>query len=286
MYKALNYWVFGGFDGQKTPQEFIDFAVEQKLDGVELTVGDVLKIDITESDCKKIAEYAASKKIGLRTIATGFYWGCSLGASDETERAASIDFTKKYLQIAKWLGAETVLAVSGATRVAWDDTRPILSYKSVWENSLKSLKELVPVAEKLNVNIGLENVWNRFLLSPMEWNCYLEKISSAKVGIYFDVGNCAIFGRAQDYIEILRDKIKAVHFKNFSGNDCAGGLHGFGDDLLTGDVDFKAIIAGLKAINYNGAITAEMIPFSRLPDMVLPDLPLAKATAEKLKSLF
>ena len=82
MYKALNYWVFGGFDGQKTPYEFIDWAAEKGLDGVELTVGDALSPDITEEECRKIAKYAADKKIGLRSLATGAGWGCYLGAAD------------------------------------------------------------------------------------------------------------------------------------------------------------------------------------------------------------
>ena len=76
MYKALNYWVFGGFEGKKTPYEFIDWAAEKKLSGVELTVGDCLKIDISEAECRKSAAYAASKKIGLRTLASGAGWGC------------------------------------------------------------------------------------------------------------------------------------------------------------------------------------------------------------------
>ena len=71
MYKALNYWVFGGFAGEKTPYEFIDWAKEKGLDGVELTVGDCLSIDITEAECKKIAAYAAEKGIGLRSLLSG-----------------------------------------------------------------------------------------------------------------------------------------------------------------------------------------------------------------------
>ena len=88
MYKALNYWVYGGFTGEKTAYEFIDFAVANKLDGVELTVGDCLKADITEDECRRIAAYAAEKKIGIRTLASGFFWGCSLGADDVEERPA------------------------------------------------------------------------------------------------------------------------------------------------------------------------------------------------------
>ena len=286
MYKALNYWVFGGFTGEKTAYEFIDFAVENKLDGVELTVCDCLNPEITEEECKKIAEYAKSKNIGIRTLASGFFWGCSLSADDETERLQAIEFGKKYIQIANWIGAETILVIPGSTRVAWEPARPVVSYKNAWANATASLKELLPVAEKLNVNLALENVWNRFLLSPMEWKFFLDQFNSEKIGIYFDIANCCIYGRPQDYVEILGSYVKAVHVKNFEETDCAGGLHGFGDDICKGEVDFDALKKALAAINYNGPLTAEMIPFSRLPDLVLPDQALAEVTAAKLNSLF
>ena len=286
MYKALNYWVFGGFTGEKTAYEFIDFAVENKLDGVELTVCDCLNPEITEDECKKIADYAKSKNIGIRTLASGFFWGCSLSADDEAERQQAIAFGKKYIQIANWIGAETILVIPGATRVAWEPDRPVVSYKNAWANATASLKELLPVAEKLNVNLALENVWNRFLLSPMEWKFFLDQFNSEKIGIYFDIANCCIYGRPQDYVEILDSYVKAIHVKNFEETDCAGGLHGFGDDICKGEVDFDALKKALTAINYTGPLTAEMIPFSRLPDLVLPDQALAEVTAAKLNSLF
>ena len=286
MYKALNYWVFGGFTGEKTAYEFIDFAVENKLDGVELTVCDCLNPEITEDECRKIAAYAKSKNIGIRTLASGFFWGCSLSADDEAERQQAIAFGKKYIQIANWIGAETILVIPGATRVAWEPDRPVVSYKNAWANATASLKELLPVAEKLNVNLALENVWNRFLLSPMEWKFFLDQFQSEKIGIYFDIANYCIYGRPQDYVEILGSYVKAIHVKNFEETDCAGGLHGFGDDICKGEVDFDALKKALAAINYTGPLTAEMIPFSRLPDMVLPDQALAEVTAAKLNSLF
>ncbi len=286
MYKALNYWVFGGFTGEKTAYEFIDFAVENKLDGVELTVCDCLNPEITEEECKKIADYAKSRNIGIRTLASGFFWGCSLSADDEAERQQAIAFGKKYIQIANWIGAETILVIPGSTRVAWEPDRPVVSYKNAWANAAASLKELLPVAEKLNVNLALENVWNRFLLSPMEWKFFLDQFNCEKIGIYFDIANCCIYGRPQDYVEILGSYVKAIHVKNFEETDCAGGLHGFGDDICKGEVDFDALKKALAAINYNGPLTAEMIPFSRLPDMVLPDQVLAEVTAAKLNTLF
>ena len=285
MYKALNYWVFGGFDAQKTPYEFIDFASSKGLDGVELTVGDVLPVDITEEECRKIAAYAKSKNVGLRTLASGAGWNCNMGAADEKEREEAIAFTEKYLYIAKWIGAETILVVPGATRIAWDPSRPVIPYKQVWDNVLSSLKRVVPLAEELHINIALENVWNRFLISPMEWKYFLDTVNSKNVGIYFDAGNACLTGRPQDYPEILGDYIKAVHLKNFEESDCAGGLHGFGDDLHKGVLDYSALFAELDKIGYKGTFTVEMIPFSRLPDLILPDQALAEKVTAQLLAL-
>ena len=119
----------------------------------------------------------------------------------------------------------------------------------------------------------------------MEWKFYLEAVNHPQIGMYFDIGNCEFQVPAADFIEILGDKIKAIHVKNFKGEDSCGNLHGFGDNLLDGDVDFDAVKKALVAMNYQGTLTAEMIPFSRLPDLVLPDYELAVDTAKKLKNI-
>ena len=286
MYKALNYWVYGGFAGEKSPFEFIEWAGQAGLDGVELTVGDAIKSDISESQCREIVGFAKQKSVGLRTLASGFYWGTSLGSADEGERDRAVEFTRTYLQIAKWLGVETVLVVPGASRVAWDPSRPVTSYEQVWNQSVRSLRELEPVAQKLEVNIALENVWSRFLFSPMEWRFYLDQFKSGRIGMYFDVGNCCLYVRPQDYIQTLGSRIKAVHIKNWKGDSLGGGnLHGFGEDLLDGEVDFPAVWQALGEMKYSGPLTAEMIPFSRLPDLAIPDIALSARTAKTLLNL-
>ena len=285
MYKALNYWVFGGFGPNKTPCEFIDFAKAQGLDGVELTLGDCLPVTIDEAECRRIAAYAKDRDIGLRTMATGHYGAESLGADDEEERLRAVAFTRKYLQIAAWIGAETILVVPGYTSVAWDPSRPRVSYGRCWEQSTKSLKELVPLAEELGVNIALENVWMRFLLSPMEWRLFLDQFDSERVGMYLDLGNCQVYLPGEDYSELLGERIKAVHIKNWKGGDSGGGLHGFGDSLFAGDVDYAKAFAALGRIGYTGPFTVEMIPFSRLPDLVLPDLELAVRVSAEMMEL-
>lgn len=285
-FKAINYWVLGGFAGEKTAYQAIDDAAAMGLDGIELTFGDCIKQDVTIEECRKIRKYAADKKIKLKTMASGFYWGCSLAAPDAAERKKAIDFTEKYITAAAELGVETILVVPGAVHVAWDPSRPVVPYAEVWKNSVSSLKRVLPLAEKLGVKIGLENVWNKFLLSPMEWKFYLEQFKSKNVGIYLDLANLAITGFPEHWIEILGKKVFAIHVKNFKGEDCAGGIHGFGEDIAEGDVKFDNVKTALEKISYKGPLTAEMIPFCRLPDLVLPDMALAKKTASRLKEIF
>ena len=284
-YIALNGWIYCGFGGEKKPREFIDWAAAKGLDGIELTVGDCLPVETDETEAKAIAAYAKEKGVGLRSLATGAGWGKWLCADDPAERAEAIAFVKKYLQLAAWLGSETVLVVPGATRVAWDASHAEVSYKNAWENATASIRELVPVAESLGVNLALENVWNRFLISPMEWKLFLDQFKSKHVGLYFDVANCCLNCRPEDYPEILGDRIKAVHLKNFEESDSAGGLHGFGDDLFKGMVDFRKLFAAFAKIGYVGPYSVEMIPFSRLPDLVMPDAALAEKMVDQIKEL-
>ena len=281
-YKAINYWVIGGFEGEKSPYEAIDDAKSFGLDGIELTYGDCLKEDISEDECRKILSYAKERGIGLKTLAAGFYWGTSLGADDPVEREKALAFTEKYIRTASYLDIDKILVIPGAVDVAWDDSRPVCSYKNVWENSIDSIKKALKTAEEYGVTICLENVWNKFLLSPIEFRIYLDQFESDFIGIYFDTGNTALNGYPEHWIEILGNRIKAVHFKNFSRSDCGGMLHGFGEDLPEGDVNFDKVISALDSIQYSGPITAEMIPFSRLPDLILPDMELAEKTASDL----
>jgi hexulose-6-phosphate isomerase len=151
---------------------------------------------------------------------------------------------------------------------------------------VKSLKKVLPLAEKAGVTLAIENVWNKFLLSPIEMKMYVDQFNSKNIGVYFDTGNCMIAGYAEHWIEILGKRIKAVHLKNFKREDGGGVLHGFGDDLMSGDLNFAAVKAALEKYIPKVPVTVEMIPFCRLPDLVLPDAKLAKDTAKKLLTAF
>ncbi len=282
MYIALNNWVNGG---KLNAYEFIDWAAAKGLDGVELTVGDQLPIDIAGAECRRIAEHAKRKKVGLRTLASGSGWGCSLGAADAAERKQAADFLRKYIQIAQWIGAETVLVVPGATRISFEAGHPELPYRLVWDNVTAEVKKLVPFIEEHQVNVGLENVWNRFLISPMEWKLFLDQFKSDYVGIYFDAGNACIYGRAHDYPDLLGKYLKAVHLKNFQEQNSGGTLFDFTTDLFEGDLDYKALWQALQKVGYKGAMTVEMIPFSGKFTLGPDDKTLADKMARQILEL-
>ena len=283
----ITYWTIGGFEAAKPIRQALEDAKACGYDGLELAFGaGVLGVDTTRADCQRIRDDAQSLGMSIATLISGNYWGCPLSSADPAQRKAAVEFTRRYIEVAHWLGVKTILVVPGAVDVPWDPSVPVTPYQQVWDNAAASLREVLPLAEERGVTLALENVWNKFLVGPVEFRAFVDQFSSPRIGCYFDVGNVVIQGYPEHWIEILGPRIAAVHVKNFRRSDCGGVLHGFGDDLLDGDVDFAAVKAALEKIDYAGPITAEMLPFCRLPDMVLPDMDLARDTAVKMRGIF
>lgn len=283
---AITYWTIGGFDGSKPVEQAMNEAREMGYDGLELAFGaGCLAPGVSETRCRDIRLEARERQVRVETLAAGAYWQKSLSSPDPRVRREAVEFTREYLQVAAWIGAKAVLVIPGVVAVPWDPAAPRVPYALAWKNATASIRSLVPLAEKLGVTIALENVWNWFLADPVAMREFVDQFESRRVGVYLDVGNTLINGFPQDWIEILGRRISAVHVKNFSRQDCGGTLHGFGDDLLKGDADWKAVVAALRKIRYSGPVTAEMLPFCRLPDMRLPDLDLARDTAGKLRRI-
>ena len=128
------------------------------------------------------------------------------------------------------------------------------------------MKELAPDAEAAGVVIGLENVWNKFLLSPLEMRDFLDKVGSDYVKAYFDIGNVVVNGYPEHWIRILGSRIARVHVKDF--RTIVGNINGF-VDLLGGDVNFPEVVKALREVGYDSYLTAEMNGFPCASDAVV-----------------
>jgi hexulose-6-phosphate isomerase len=266
MKKSINYWSFeGGGKGEKPLAEAFGEAKEKGFEAVELCLGEAgeLTPQTTEEECKAIKKKAEGAGVEISSVATGLYWTYSLTADQEEVREKAKDITRALLERAAWLGVDAVLVVPGAVDIFFKPDAPAVPYDVVWKRSHKALQELAPLADKLKVAIGVENVWNKFLLSPLEMRTFVDEIQTDYVGVYFDVGNVLLFGYPEHWIRILGERIKRVHIKDFKRS--VGTAKGF-CDLLDGDVNWPEVMKALKEIGYDGYITAEMMPWR--PDLL------------------
>jgi len=283
----MNYWTIGGFHAETPVEKALKEIKKMKLDGLELTYGaGEFAPGITEKRCKELRRFAKELNVQIATCGTDFYMHTPLAATSRAKRKKAVEFSKRYFNDAAAIGAKVCLVVPGSVWVPWDVKQPVVPYKTVWENSLEGVNAVIPAAKNAGVKIGIENVWNGFVTDPVALKAFIDQFKSKYVGSYFDAGNCIINGFPQHWIEILGKRILAVHVKNFKRNDFAGGLHCFGDNFLEGDLDFEAVKKALKKIKYKGPITVEMVPFSREPNLVLPDMKLAYDTARKMLKVF
>ena len=128
--------------------------------------------------------------------------------------------------------------------------------QETWDRYTAELKKLVPDAERAKVLMNPENVWNKFLLSPLEMRSFVDQFHSPWVGMHFDAGNVMQYGYPEDWILTLGQRIKRIHFKDFKL--AAGGEPAHFADLLEGDVNWKAVMAALVKVGYNGVISPEI----------------------------
>lgn len=191
----------------------------------------------------------ASKKTGLRihSVMNQAHWSYPLSSPDPSVVEKSLEGMHASLRNAKLWGADTVLLVPAVVNAE-------VSYAQAWERSQRQIRKLLPIAEESKIIIGIEEVWNKFLLSPLEFARYIDSFESPYVKAYFDVGNVAISGYPQDWIRVLGKRIVKLHIKDFKFEKNVASWVG----LKEGQIDWHAVHASLEAINYKGTATVEL----------------------------
>lgn len=265
MKKGISIWSFA----EPSLEKCFQLAKDAGYEGVEVALDETGEVSLSSAkeDIRKVKECAEKAGVELYSVASGLYWRYNYTSADPAVREKAKAITRKQLEVASWLGCDTILVVPGAVDVSFEPESEIVEYDVAYERALCALKELAPYAEELKVSIGVENVWNQFLLSPLEMTKFIDEVGSPYVGSYFDVGNVLYIGHPEHWVKILGSKIKKVHLKDYK--KAAGGLHGF-VDLLSGDVDYPAVMEAFAKIGYDGWVTAEMLPpYTHYPETIL-----------------
>lgn len=230
--------------------EIISQALKTGYEAVELCIRDQgdLTYDTSADALADMASRARAAGVEIASVCPSIRnRPRDLMTNDRQIWEQSLETIKRCLDITSGLGADTMLLTLGALS---DE----LYYNEAYANSLKGMQLLAPHAEALGVNIAIEYVWNKFLLSPMEFARFCDEVASPRVGLFFDTGNMVVFGYPQHWIRICGKHLMKVHFKDFkrAGYEWK--------PLLEGDVNFPACMAELRKIGYDGALLSEVAP--------------------------
>jgi len=233
------------FFTEKSVPDSLAFAKDTGYDSLELCVRDDAELKPDTDDAALRAMRQEADRLGL-VIPSLVPAACQGFASpDPAVRAGALEVLRKSIHIAEVLGADTILVHPG-------QLTPQVRYDVMYENVKAAMQQVAPLAEKAKVAVGVENVWNKFLLSPLEAKRFIEEVGSEYIGVYFDVGNFVPWAFPEQWIEMLGQGIKKVHFKDFKRRG-----HEF-VPLLEGDVDWPAVMKALRGVGYDTEVIQEV----------------------------
>lgn len=256
MKKAISIWSFP-FDWPL--ERKLAVAREAGFAGFEIDLTDTGPVGMTTSaeDLRAVRRAVEAAGLQLSGLATGLYWGANAASADAAVRQRAEAILRRQIDCAQHLGIDAILVVPGAVGVDFVPGAEVVPYETAYRRANEFIKAALPAAQKAGVTLCVENVWNKFLLSPIEMRWFLDELRHESVGSYFDVGNALLVGYPEDWIGTLGKRIRRVHFKDFRRN--VGTIDGF-CDLLSGDVNWPVVMQALRKTGYNGWVAGEMIP--------------------------
>lgn len=216
------------------------------FDGVELD-------SPHELENKEVLKARDATGLELPGVVNSAHWKYPLSDPDPSVRKYCVEAMKTALKDCKAYGGTTVLLVPAVVNEK-------VSYDDAYKRSQEEIRKILPVAEETGVKIAIENVWNNFLLSPLEAARYIDEFEHPMIGWYFDVGNIVRYGWPEQWIKILGNRILKVDIKEYSRKkeQEEGVWKGFEVELLEGDCNWLKVMAALQQIGYVGWGSAEI----------------------------
>jgi len=251
LYKCVNKWCF---PDDMSLEDIVRATAEIGFEGLEPAYEEThLKLEMDY--WRRIKELGDSLNIKFFTLASGLHWKYNLASSDHSLVEKGLEVVRDMCKIASTIGASVILVVPGVAD-------PEVDYEKILERARTSIKRASKIGEEFGIKIGVENVWNRILTSPIEFRDFIDSINSEYIGAYFDVGNTYPQTYPQHWIRVLGKRIVAVHVKDFLIEDFR--TMGF-TQLLQGSVDWSSVMKSFREIGYNGPVTVEVAPYRSHP---------------------
>jgi L-ribulose-5-phosphate 3-epimerase len=199
------------------------------------------------AQAEEIKRAAEGSGLRIHSVMNQAHWKYPLSSADREVVATSVKGMETSLRNAHFWGADTVLLVPAVV-----DAKT--GYGEAWKRSQEQIRRMLPLAKELNVIIAVEEVWNKFLLSPLEFVSYVDSFNSPFVRAYFDVGNVVISGYPQDWIRTLGPRIVKLHIKDFKFAKRQAEFV----PLREGEIDWLEVYKALAEIGYKGSATVEL----------------------------
>ena len=262
MIKGISYLSFeNGLSNNESIESALSQTKKNGFDALELSVSSegVINTKTSKAECEIIRKKIEDSGVFVDSIATGMSWGVSPTSNDKSIREKSIRLHQDALKVSNYLDCKALLFVPGVVKspISTD----IVRYDRALDRLREAINQMLPIAEDLNVDLCMENVWNGFFYSPIELRDFVDSFDSDRLGVYLDIGN--LIGYQQyppHWVELLNSRIKRVQIKDFHENFDWTGSFSF-CDIGAGDVPWKETIAALDAIQYKSTIIAEMLPW-------------------------
>ncbi|MGC8668993.1 MAG: sugar phosphate isomerase/epimerase family protein [Chthonomonadales bacterium] len=238
VWKAKKAVIWGMLPGSLSREDRFKLARDCGFDGIEAPpIADA-------AECDAMRKAAEGASIRIHSVIYGG-WDAPLSSPNPEVRQKGMQQVEAALESAHRMGADDILLVPG---IVTAETR----YVECYQRSQQAIRRLIPAAERLKVMILVEEVWNKFLLSPLEFARYIDELGSPWVQAYFDVGNVVDFGWPEDWIRTLGKRIKRVHLKDFRR-----GPRQF-VNLRDGDVNWPEVRRAFLEVGYHGFMTCEL----------------------------
>ena len=238
MKKSINIW---SFPSEWDLKRKLEVAREAGFAGFEPDLSEQGPIHLGSSATELAAVRTLAEKHGLQFsgLATGLYWAANAASADPAVRDRAADVLRRQIECAATLGIDAILVVPGAVGVDFIPGAEAVPYDLAYERAHAFIAAALPLAARHRVHLAIENVWNKFLLSPLEMRDFIDSFHSEWVGSYLDVGNAIATGYPEHWISILGPRLRRIHFKDF--RRAVGTIHGF-VELLSGDANWPAVV--------------------------------------------